>query len=112
MALLKIKCREMDALKTKITDLPAEAAAFIRQGGIAAFPTETVYGLGADVFNKSAIGKIFKAKRRPPDNPLIAHISSFEQIGELAEDVTESAAKLIQRFFPGPLTVVLKKRTE
>src|SRR5215212_5653937 len=102
----------MGAVETKFTDSPAEAAEFIRNGCIATFPTETVYGLGADVFNEVAIEKIFEAKRRPPDNPLIAHISSSKQIEELAAEVTESAAKLIRRFFPGPLTVVLRKRTQ
>jgi len=74
-----------------------------------AFPTETVYGLGASVFDEAAIRKIFDAKRRPADNPLIAHISSIEQINELATDVTGTASSLIQIFFPGPLTLVLKK---
>jgi L-threonylcarbamoyladenylate synthase len=99
-------------VKTVITDLPAEAAEYIRRGGIVAFPTETVYGLGADVFNESAIEKIFKAKQRPPDNPLIVHISDRRQITSVATEVTSSAEKLIARFFPGPITVVLKKRSE
>jgi L-threonylcarbamoyladenylate synthase len=95
-----------------MTTDPAEAAAYIRNGGIVAFPTETVYGLGADIFNEQAVGKIFAAKRRPADNPLIAHIATIEQIGELASEVTGSARRFVEAFFPGPLTIVLKKRGE
>jgi L-threonylcarbamoyladenylate synthase len=99
-------------VKTVITDSPNEAAAFIRRAGIVAFPTETVYGLGANVFNESAIENIFKAKLRPADNPLIVHISSVDQISSIASEITQSAEKLIDAFFPGPLTVVLTKRPE
>ena len=87
-----------------------EAAEFIRRGGVVAFPTETVYGLGADVFNESAVQKIFEAKRRPADNPLIVHVADPKQIEIVAAEVTPSAKTLIDAFFPGPLTVVLKKR--
>jgi len=96
-------------VKTVITGSAEEAAKFIRRGGIVAFPTETVYGLGADVFNETAVRKIFDAKGRPSDNPLIVHISRAEQIDELSAEVTENARKFIAAFFPGPLTVVLKK---
>ena len=99
-------------MKTVITDSPEEAAEFIRRGAIVAFPTETVYGLGADVFNESAIENIFKAKFRPADNPLIVHVCSVDQISSVASEVTEWAEKLIDAFFPGPLTVVLTKRSE
>ena len=99
-------------MKTVLTTSPEEAAAYIRSGGIAAFATETVYGLGADVFNEAAIRKIFAAKQRPADNPLIAHISSRNQIVSLALEVTDAAEKLMGAFFPGPLTVVLQKRPE
>jgi len=74
-----------------------------------AFPTETVYGLGADVFDEAAIARIFDAKQRPQDNPLIAHVATREQIRQLTTEITESAEKLIDKFFPGPLTVVLAK---
>jgi L-threonylcarbamoyladenylate synthase len=97
-------------METKLTDSPIEAAEILKAGGLVAFPTETVYGLGANVFDKSAISKIFAAKQRPADNPLIAHVSSVEQIQGLASDVTKTAELLIERFFPGPLTVVLKKK--
>jgi L-threonylcarbamoyladenylate synthase len=85
------------------------AASQIKQGGVVAFPTETVYGLGANVFDEAAVKRIFEAKRRPPDNPLIAHIGSMEQIAKLASEVKPFARKLIEDFFPGPLTVVLRK---
>jgi len=74
-----------------------------------AFPTETVYGLGAGVFNEAAVKRIFEAKRRPADNPLIAHIGSLEQLDQLAAEVKPFARVLIESFFPGPLTLVLKK---
>ena len=96
-------------MKTVLTNDPLEAAKYIKRGGIVAFPTETVYGLGANVFDEKAVGKIFEAKRRPADNPLIAHISGIEQIETLATEVTESAERFIQSFFPGPLTLVLPK---
>ena len=96
---------------TVLTELPEVAAQFIRQGDLAAFPTETVYGLGADIFSPSAIEKIFIAKKRPPDNPLIAHISSIEQLSELALFVPGNALRLMERFFPGPLTIVFPKKS-
>lgn len=99
-------------MNTILTTSPIEAAEYIRRGGIVAFPTETVYGLGANVFDETAVARIFDAKQRPSDNPLIAHISSLDQISKLASEVTESAAKFIEAFFPGPLTIVLKKRNE
>jgi len=99
-------------VKTVLTISPDEAAEYIKRGGIVAFPTETVYGLGANVFDEDAVAKIFEAKQRPSDNPLIAHIAQVEKITELAIEVPEPARKLIDAFFPGPLTVVLKKRDE
>ena len=85
------------------------AAGLIKRGWIVAFPTETVYGLGADVFNVTAIKRIFEAKRRPADNPLIAHVGSLDQVEKLAAEVKPYARVLMARFFPGPLTLVLKK---
>ncbi|MEZ5422279.1 MAG: L-threonylcarbamoyladenylate synthase [Pyrinomonadaceae bacterium] len=96
-------------METLLTVDPREAAAFIRRGGVVAFPTETVYGLGANVFDEAAVTKIFEAKRRPADNPLIAHIGDLSQLEAVSEEVTEAARKLIEAFFPGPLTVVVKK---
>jgi L-threonylcarbamoyladenylate synthase len=101
-----------ELVNTLLTDSAKEAARFIRSGGVVAFPTETVYGLGADVFNENAIEKIFEAKRRPADNPLIVHVSAVEQIARVAAEVGRNARKFIDAFFPGPLTVVLKKAGE
>jgi L-threonylcarbamoyladenylate synthase len=95
---------------TKLTKSPIEAAQIIRSGGLVAFPTETVYGLGADVFNEAAVAKIFEAKRRPPDNPLIAHVEETAQIDSLVVNISASARRLIDAFFPGPLTLVFRKR--
>ena len=96
-------------MKTILTTSPVEAAEFIRRGGTVAFPTETVYGLGANVFDEKAIEKIFAAKQRPNDNPLIAHVGNLEQIELLVSEITDSAAKFIEAFFPAPLTLVLPK---
>ncbi|HKP67672.1 MAG TPA: L-threonylcarbamoyladenylate synthase [Pyrinomonadaceae bacterium] len=96
-------------MKTILTMSPREAAEIIRRGGIVAFPTETVYGLGAHLFDEAAIKKIFEAKQRPADNPLIAHVGDVIHIKDLAGVITPSARSLIDAFFPGPLTVVLPK---
>ncbi len=96
-------------MKTVFTTSPLEAAEFIKLGGVVAFPTETVYGLGANVFDEAAIAKIFEAKRRPNDNPLIAHVGRREDVKILVKEITESARKFIEAFFPAPLTVVLPK---
>nr|WP_245771880.1 L-threonylcarbamoyladenylate synthase [Rhodothermus profundi] len=86
-----------------------QAAAWIRQGELVAFPTETVYGLGADAFNPTAVRKIFAAKERPRDNPLIVHIAHIHQLDRLVIDVPETAQRFMERFFPGPLTLVLPR---
>jgi L-threonylcarbamoyladenylate synthase len=96
-------------MQTIVTSDVGLTASVIRRGGIVAFPTETVYGLGANVFDEKAVEAIFEAKARPVDNPLIAHIADLAQIKELAHDVPANAEKLIDAFFPGPLTVVLAK---
>lgn len=87
----------------------SEAADILRNGGLCAFPTETVYGLGAIYSDRSAVLNIFKAKGRPADNPLIVHISDFEQIHGLVKEVPESALKLAKHFWGGPLTIILPK---
>lgn len=89
-----------------------KAAAILRNGGLVAFPTETVYGLGANALDPQAVAKIFGAKGRPSDNPLIIHISNIEQVLDLAEDITVPAQRVMEAFWPGPLTVVLTKRPE
>ncbi|ADQ04460.1 Sua5/YciO/YrdC/YwlC family protein [Caldicellulosiruptor owensensis OL] len=87
-----------------------KAASILREGGLVAFPTETVYGLGANALLKDAVDKIFWAKGRPQDNPLIVHISSKEMLGMCAEITDERVYMLIERFWPGPLTIVLPKK--
>ncbi len=96
-------------METLLTESAAEAAAVIKLGGVVAFPTETVYGLGADVFNLHAVTAIFDAKMRPVDNPLIVHISYLDQIAMLAAKVPASAQKFIEIFFPGPLTILFPR---
>lgn len=86
-----------------------EGARIIRNGGLVVFPTETVYGLGANAFDEKAVQSIFKAKGRPQDNPLIVHISSLQQVKDVAVDVPDAFYRLAERFMPGPLTVILKK---
>ncbi len=86
-----------------------EAARVIREGGLAAFPTETVYGLGADALNPEAARKIYAAKGRPSDNPLIVHIADMEHLSEIAKDVPDQAKKLAEAFWPGPLTMIVNK---
>ena len=89
-----------------------KCAEILKNGGIAVIPTETVYGLAADAFNPEAVKNIFKAKGRPSENPLIVHISRFDEIYNIAREVPESAKKLAEAFWPGPLTMILPKRDE
>lgn len=94
----------------RLQGLLKEAAALLRQGGVVAFPTETVYGLGADARVTSAVEAVFAAKGRPSDNPLIVHIAKDEQLDELVQQVGPTARKLMDAFWPGPLTIVLPVR--
>jgi L-threonylcarbamoyladenylate synthase len=87
-----------------------KAAETLDQGGLVAFPTETVYGLGADASNALAIRKIFQAKERPYDHPLIVHVSKIEEIYHWAREVSEDALKIANVFWPGALTLILKKQ--
>lgn len=99
-------------MDTKIIDAKEgvdEGARIIKEGGLVVFPTETVYGLGANAFDENAVADIFKAKGRPQDNPLIVHISSLEQVKDIAVDIPDEFYKLAEKFMPGPLTVILKK---
>jgi len=98
-------------MQTMVTDSPEKAARFINDGGIVAFPTETVYGLGAAICHPEAVLRIFLAKGRPPDNPLIVHVARPEDVLKVADHIGSDAEKLIRRFFPGPLTIVLKKNS-
>ena len=85
------------------------AAQSIAQGHLVAFPTETVYGLGADATNESAVAKIYKAKGRPADHPLIVHIASIDAMGDWAEDISQYAINLARDFWPGPMTLIFKR---
>lgn len=98
-----LKINHNDAEKLK------EAADIIKNGGVVAIPTETVYGLAASVYDENAVKKIFKAKGRPQDNPLIVHIGEPSQLYEIAANVPLNAEKLVQQFMPGPLTIILPK---
>ena len=87
----------------------AYCAKLLQDGEVVAIPTETVYGLAASAYNEEAISKIFKAKGRPQDNPLIVHISDFSEIKDLVKEIPDEAKLLAERFWPGPLTLVLKR---
>lgn len=99
----------------KITDCQLDeekiqaAGDIIREGGLVAFPTETVYGLGADALNASASRKIYEAKGRPSDNPLIVHIAEFSDLEKIAAEVPKEARMLSDAFWPGPLTMIVRK---
>ncbi len=93
-------------------DAIARAAAELRAGGLVAFPTETVYGLGANALDAAAVARVFAAKGRPPTNPLIVHVPDAEGVTRVAAAWPEIAARLAARFWPGPLTLVLPKRAE
>jgi L-threonylcarbamoyladenylate synthase len=86
-----------------------KAVAVLRAGGLVAFPTETVYGLGADASNPDALRKIFAAKGRPQDHPLIVHVADAVQLANWARDIPPPAARLAKRFWPGPLTIILRR---
>ena len=106
-------------MKTKITKInrkkPEEkiiraAAKIIKNGGLVAFPTETVYGLGADALRAGAVKKIFEAKGRPADNPLIVHICDEKMLAAVVKEIPEKAFPLMKKFWPGPLTIIFKKK--
>jgi L-threonylcarbamoyladenylate synthase len=98
-------------MQTLITNSISEAAGCLRNGELVAFPTETVFGLGARFDDEEALKKIFLAKGRPSDNPLILHVSSVEQAKSLCQCVSAEAELLMKHFWPGPLTLVFKKRS-
>lgn len=101
--LLKVDPNKPDLSKIKV------AANIIKKGGLVAFPTETVYGLGADALNSKAILSLFKAKNRPVDNPPIIHVENLDQIKNLAKEIPIKAKLLIEKFWPGPLTIVFQR---
>ena len=90
-------------------DAMSDAAGYLRAGDLVAFPTETVYGLGADACNSQAVARIYSVKGRPSDHPLIIHISSMDRMGDWASEVPEYAIKLARDFWPGPMTLILKR---
>ncbi|MDB4349402.1 L-threonylcarbamoyladenylate synthase [Omnitrophica bacterium] len=86
------------------------AAEIIRNGGLVAFPTETVYGLGGNLLNKNVIDRLYKIKRRPADKPLTIHISNIDAVKEMVAHIPPFAQRLIDRFWPGPLTIILNSK--
>lgn len=86
-----------------------EAAEILRKGGLVAFPTETVYGLGGNALDERAAGKIYEAKGRPSDNPLIAHVSCEAEVEPLVKEIPEAGRRLMRAFWPGPLTIIFPK---
>ena len=90
-------------------DLIAKAAQALKDGRLVAFPTETVYGLGADSQSADAVAAIYRAKGRPADHPLIVHVSSMDALGDWASDVPAYAISLAREFWPGPMTLVVKR---
>ncbi len=103
---LKTEFIEINDLNDKKLD---KVGCTLRHGGLAAIPTETVYGLAANALDGEAVSKIYEAKGRPSDNPLIVHISDIKQWAPLVESIPDSAMKLAKKFWPGPLTIILKK---
>lgn len=99
-------------MKTKILNEKQinEAASIIRNGGLVAFPTETVYGLGANALDEEAVAKVYEAKGRPSDNPMIVHIARASDIGQLTPMLSSTIVTLIDNFWPGPLTLVVKRK--
>ncbi|MFE2737114.1 L-threonylcarbamoyladenylate synthase [Streptomyces sp. NPDC059349] len=95
-------------MTARIRDIE-KAAGVLRGGGLVALPTETVYGLGANAEDPAAVARIFQVKGRPPSHPLIVHIGGAEQLDDWVEDVSETARLLAERFWPGPLTLVLRR---
>ncbi|MEM0297190.1 MAG: L-threonylcarbamoyladenylate synthase [Zestosphaera sp.] len=105
---MKTKVVKVDPLRPD-HGVIAEAAEVLRNGGLVAFPTETVYGLGADAYNANAVRRIFAVKERPPDNPLILHIGDPGDLDLVAKDVPQIAYEVVGKVWPGPVTLVLKR---
>ena len=91
------------------TDVIREAGRILKEGGLVAFPTETVYGLGADALNEDAAKKIYAAKGRPSDNPLIIHITNMEALDRITVSISEKARIVAKHYWPGPLTMIFDK---
>ncbi|MGN0297904.1 MAG: L-threonylcarbamoyladenylate synthase [Lachnospiraceae bacterium] len=100
----------MKTIYTQATaDAIQQAGAILKNGGLVAFPTETVYGLGGNALDSSASQKIYQAKGRPSDNPLIAHVANIDQVTPLVTQISDEAKRLMKIFWPGPLTIILPK---
>lgn len=107
---MKIKeIREKEIQELNSRNALAEAGQCLQSGGLVAFPTETVYGLGADALNPLAAEKIYKAKGRPSDNPLIVHVADFESLEKITKEIPWQAKVLADKFWPGPMTMIMKK---
>ena len=107
---MKTIVAKVDLRQASSAEVIQTAAKILQEGGLVAFPTETVYGLGADGLNREAVAKIFQAKGRPGDNPLILHISALDQITPLiACELSPVAKKMADAFWPGPLTMIFPK---
>lgn len=106
---METKLRRLDGQRPDPAIL-TEAGDIIKRGGLVAFPTETVYGLGGDALNPEASQKIYAAKGRPSDNPLIVHIARKPDLYEIVSEVSEQAEKLMEKFWPGPLTLIFSKK--
>ena len=103
---------QKEATRAESWQILKEAGDIIKSGGLVAFPTETVYGLGGDALNPESSKKIYAAKGRPSDNPLIVHIADMEHLGRITKNVPETAYVLARHFWPGPLTMILPKSDE
>lgn len=106
---MKTKIQRLDPEHFQDEEL-AEAGRVLKEGGLVAFPTETVYGLGGDAMCSEAAAKIYAAKGRPSDNPLIVHIADMDSLYDIVEEVSEDAVKLAERFWPGPMTMIFTKK--
>ncbi len=114
----KIASEECEVMQTKMIDMTVaidregieQAGEILKSGGLVAFPTETVYGLGANALDEQASAKIYQAKGRPSDNPLIVHIADMKALDKIVTEVPEAAKKLARAFWPGPLTMIFRKK--
>lgn len=102
----KTQCLKIDEKKPQ-ADIIAHAAALLHRGELVAFPTETVYGLGADAYNSEALRKVFLAKGRPQDKPLLVHVSNLHQVENMVESISAEVRLLIENFWPGPLAIII-----
>lgn len=112
MPVAELPGKSVETVSAPLTNIFAEAATLLEQGELVAFPTETVYGLGADALNAVALGKIFAAKQRPTDNPLIAHVADMEQVLMLTDRITPLTQRLMETYWPGPLSILMPARAD